>query len=504
LRIDRHRSAVPVIVGVGELADRVADDQLPSAKEPLALLEEAVRNAAEDAGAPALARNADSVLVVNVAAWIYRDLPGALAERLGAQPVHAEHSVWGGNWPTKLVDEAAARIAAGQSRIAIVCGGDVFRTVERALRGGIPLPWTPPGDLPVQASDVISPIAFRHGLRWPTQIYPLYENAFRSAAGLSFDENQRWSAEMWSAMSKVAAGSPVAWHPTPLEPADIDTPSRDNRMICHPYTKLMNAYLAVNQAAAVILTDTETARGLGIPEERWVYPIGGAGADDPMDVLGRVSYERAPAMEVSLDDALTIAGVSITDVDLVELYSCFPCVPKMASTFLGFDRERPISVTGGLTFFGGAGNGYMLHAVAAMSRAMRRGEGATALLYGQGGLVTKHHALLLASEPPRDGYPVGNERARQRRIDSLEAPSLAESPSGPGAIETFTVVYDRTGEPETGIVVGRLRSGERFVANTPAGDRLALERLVRPDPGPIGLEGKADTDGEGLTTFELA
>jgi len=304
-------------------------------------------------------------------------------------------------------------------------------------------------------------------------------------------------------MSKVAAHNPVAWHPTPREPEEIETPTPDNRMICHPYTKLMNAFLLVNQAAAAVVTDTDTARRLGVPEDRWVYPYGGAGADDPMDVLQRVSYDRAPAMEVSLDDAFSITERTFGEIDLLELYSCFPCVPKMAATHLGAVRDRDLSVTGGVTFVGGAGNGYMLHAIAAMTRALRGGEGATGLLYGQGGLVTKHHALLMGREPAADGYPVGDDDARQRAIDELTAPRVAEEPNGPGTIETFTVEYGRDGEPSTGIVVGRLRNGERFIGNTRAGDREALDTLVRPDADVIGLDGKVETDTDGQTTFDL-
>ncbi|HJR19292.1 MAG TPA: acetyl-CoA acetyltransferase, partial [Actinomycetota bacterium] len=109
--VRRHRAAVPVVIGVGDLADRVPDDDLTSAKEPLSLLEEAARLAAKDAGPGAeLLAELDSILVVNVAAWVYRDLPGSLGHRLGATPRHLVHSVWGGNWPTKLLDQAAARI----------------------------------------------------------------------------------------------------------------------------------------------------------------------------------------------------------------------------------------------------------------------------------------------------------------------------------------------------------------------------------------------------------
>ena len=43
---------------------------------------------------------------------------------------------------------------------------------------------------------------------------------------------------------------------------------------------LMNAFNNVNLAGACILTSTDYARELGIPEDRWIYPLGGAGTSD--------------------------------------------------------------------------------------------------------------------------------------------------------------------------------------------------------------------------------
>src|SRR3546814_2537538 len=58
--------------------------------------------------------------------------------------------------------------------------------------------------------------------------------------------------------------------------------------------------------------------------------------------------------------------------DHVELYSCFPVVPKMALRTLGLDASSCTpTVAGGLTFFGGPLNNYMSHAVCAMVRILR-------------------------------------------------------------------------------------------------------------------------------------
>lgn len=43
---------------------------------------------------------------------------------------------------------------------------------------------------------------------------------------------------------------------------------------------LMNAFNNINLAGSCILTSTEYARELGIPESRWIYPLGGAGTSE--------------------------------------------------------------------------------------------------------------------------------------------------------------------------------------------------------------------------------
>lgn len=42
----------------------------------------------------------------------------------------------------------------------------------------------------------------------------------------------------------------------------------------------MNAFNMVNMAAACVLTSTDVARKLGIPESKWIYTLGGAGTKE--------------------------------------------------------------------------------------------------------------------------------------------------------------------------------------------------------------------------------
>jgi acetyl-CoA C-acetyltransferase len=131
---------IPVIVGVGEIADHPTE--LTAGLEPLALLEAAVRRAAEDAGAPLLGE-IDSLDVVNFLSWRYRDPEQQLAAKLGIKPPHCFYGPVGGESPIRYLHKAAQRIARGQTKVALVCGAEAQSTATKAERAKITLPWTP-------------------------------------------------------------------------------------------------------------------------------------------------------------------------------------------------------------------------------------------------------------------------------------------------------------------------------------------------------------------------
>jgi len=280
----------------------------------------------------------------------------------------------------------------------------------------------------------------------------------------------------------VAAENPYAWIRRPFTSAEIASPSASNRMIAWPYPKLMVANPTVNQGAAVIVTSLERARAARIPEHRLVHLWSGAAAMEPRDYLSRDQFHRSPAMEAVLEHALRQAGLGASDLDWVELYSCFPCVPKMARRVLRLGAEVVPTVTGGLTFFGAPLNDYMTHATAAMVRRLREGPSAVGLLYGQGEFVTKHHALVLARQPAARATLAADD-AVQREADRRrgEVPPIVEVAEGEATLETYTVVFDRDGAPIRPVAVLRTRGGARTMARV-AGDPADREALLF-DPG---------------------
>jgi acetyl-CoA acetyltransferase len=119
----------PVIVGVGDCINRSV--RLEDALEPLVLINTAINNALTDAigqdrNITELQRKVDSIDVVSSWTWPYPDIAGLVADKIGVKPRHVATSAHGGNQPAKLLDEAARRIAKGESEVAVICGGEAL------------------------------------------------------------------------------------------------------------------------------------------------------------------------------------------------------------------------------------------------------------------------------------------------------------------------------------------------------------------------------------------
>jgi acetyl-CoA C-acetyltransferase len=491
----------PVIIGVGEVVDRPSDLQL--SKEPLHLMAEALRRADEDAGGSWLDR-IESLDVVNSMTWGYTNLPAQLSHTLHITPKRAVFGAIGGNTPVSYIHQAAIQIALGKMDVAAVCGAEASQSLLRARKTNTLLRWTPEGPKPPspRREGILHPAVIRYGLTNPLAAYPLYECASSTSWGQSFGDWQSETAGMWSQFSSVAANNSYAWLRRVFEPSEISTPSPDNRRVAGPYTKLMVANPTVNQGAAIILTSFGTAKAMGVPEERMVFVWGGSAASEPQDIAARDQYRHSSAM-----DSVLIAGKRLAqkqaELDFVELYSCFPCVPKMARRVLEWPAEKDATVTGGLTFFGGPYNNYMTHAAAAMTRHLREKSPGIGLLYGQGGFVTQHHTLVLAMGPPivplDPNYDVQIDADRFRE----EVPVLDEGFVGKAMVETYTILFDCRGEPEYGVVFVRNAAGARTIARVDAECSDSLAFLLDPAQQVIGTVGKTRQASDGLLRWGI-
>jgi acetyl-CoA acetyltransferase len=339
-----HR--IPVIVGVGELSDHPKD--LTAGLEPLALLEQALQRAAQDAGGTLL-HQIDSLDIVNFLSWRYQDPAGELSARLGIEPAHAFYGPVGGESPIRFIHEAAQRIARGEASVAAICGAEAQATATKAQRAGVALPWTPfAHDVPEpkRGAAFQKPMATALGVARPITVYPFYEAATAAHWGQTPREALQESGELWARYSRVASENPNAWIKRVYPPEEIATPSPENRLIAWPYTKLMVANPNVNLGAAILVTSLSKARAAGIAEDRLVYFKGGASAEEPRDYLIRDQFFQSHAQNAVLEAALQFANGNASEFDAIELYSCFPCVPKMARRTLGLGEDVRPTVTG--------------------------------------------------------------------------------------------------------------------------------------------------------------
>jgi acetyl-CoA C-acetyltransferase len=489
---------IPVIVGIGEITDRPAD--LMQGLEPLALMAAALKRADEDAGHNLL-RSVDSLDVVNLVSWRYADAAQQLSERLGIAPRRAVYGPVGGESPVRYVHEAALRIAGGEHGVAAIVGAEAQSTVAKANKAGCELPWTPlDGPRSLRGPDYLHPLAVKLGVAMPVTVYPFYDAATAQHWGQTPREALAESGDLWAKYAGVAASNPAAWLKHRFSAAEIITPSADNRLIAWPYTKLMVANPMVNQGAAILMTSLARAREAGISDERIIHIWGGAAANEPRDYLQRDQYYESHAQNAVLETAVAIAEEH--PFDALELYSCFPCVPKMARRTLGLGADVEPSVTGGLTFFGAPLNNYMNHAACAMVRRLRAGAGC-GLLYGQGEFVTKHYGLVLASTPPP--RPLQSWSASvQAESDGRRGPVppfLVET-TGPASLETFTVIFARDGAVNHGVVILRTADGARTLARVPAADSATLRLLTDLDRTPLGIDGVLTSSADGISDWQ--
>jgi acetyl-CoA C-acetyltransferase len=453
---------LPVIVGAGQVSQRV--DDVDAALAPVPLMAEAVRLALADAGA-VLPATVPSVRVVSSLSWRYRDPARFLAGELGVAAAETILTTSSGSMPQWLLNGTAAQVQRGELDLAVLAGGECWRTRMRARREGRRPPWP---DVPesVQPDHVVggdepmsSEAEKAMGIVMPVQVYPMFETAIRAASGETVSAHQRRLGELWARFALVAATNPYAWVRRAPSAEEIIAPGPDNRMIGLPYPKLMNSNNDVDQAAAVIVCSAERARALGVATERWVFLHSGTATNEPIEVSTRDRFDVLPAVRLGGRRALELAGVGIDDVELIDLYSCFPSAVQLGAAALDLSLHRQLTRTGGLSFAGGPWNDYVMHAIATIVGELRAGVGQRAFVWANGGFATKHAFGVYAAEPSTDGFrgdaPIDPDPAPLR---ALAPPAAA---AGPARVEAYTVMHDREGRPELALAACRLADGRR-------------------------------------------
>ena len=452
----------PVLVGYGQINQHTEDPSV----EPIDLMVQAARAAAD----PRVLEAVDSVRIVNLLSWRYRDPGLLLAQRIRADGAETRNTGVGGNVPQTLVNLACLDIQQGRADVVLIAGAETWRTRSRLRAAGKKPDWTQQDDsVPLapgsdEGVPMAGPAELRINLDRPAYVYPMFEQAVRIAAGETPDDHRRRIGELWAQFSAVAATNPHAWNREALTAEQIWQPSPSNRMISWPYTKLMNSNNMVDQGAVLVLASAEKATHLQIASDGWVFPYAGADSHDTYAIGERAEFHTSPAIRIAGARALELAGTTIDDIELVDVYSCFPSAVQVAAGELGLpvgDPGRPLTVTGGLTFAGGPWNNYVSHSIATMAEQLVAQPGTRGLITANGGYLTKHSFGVYGTQPPEHEFRWEDV---QPAVDREPTRTALVDWSGVGTVESWTTPVDRDGRPEKAFLAVRTPEDARVLA----------------------------------------
>lgn len=457
----------PVLVGVGTATQRHDDPR--DAVEPLVLMQRALDTAAADAGgarlgAELLAR-LDRVAVPH-GRWDYGDPGRLLAAHAGAPDATTVLAELGVLQHT-LVGDAAERIAQGEIAVAAVVGGEAGHRLARSSRTETPVTDTEDAGRPdvhlTAAEELIGDVERSAGLNRAVNSYAVLESAFAHRHGIPMTQARDRIAALYARFSEIAADNPDAWRPTAVDAASVRDASSRNPMLAFPYARAHASSWSVDQAGALLLCSEAVADELGVAPERRIHPVVSAESNAMVPVSARDELGDSPGTRAVSQAVLGHAEIDPGDIDLVDLYSCFPVAVEMFAAALDLPAGRDLTVTGGMNQAGGPFNNYVLQATVALVQKLRghHDRGGTGLVSGVSGLMSKQAATLWSTARPARPF------ANRDVSPTLHAREVVDDWSGPGTVAGHTVLHipDR---PLRAVAVLDLPDGRRTVARSTA------------------------------------
>jgi len=379
------------IVGVGE-----SDIGILPHMTGLGLNAQAAARALRDAGLRP--GQIDGLLTAYSFSEPYFMLGSVLAEYLGLRPRYAASLVLGGASPAAMLHHAVQAVACGAANYVLVCAGE-----NRA--SGMTR------DEAVSALAAVGHPFFEapHGVGIPS-LYALVARAYMAKYGTTREQ----MAAVAVTARENALRHPNAHMKSPLTLDDVLTA----RPISDPLG-LYDCCLISDAGGAFVVTTPERARDLpGKP----VFLAGIGEAHTHEHLTSAPSLTEFGSVE-SGQRAYSMAGLGPSDMELAMLYDCFTIVPIIEMEELGLaprgeggaffaqgggriGSTLPINTHGGMLSHAHAGAVGGLMALVEAVRQLRGDAGprqtagaTTALVHGEGGILSSHCTVILTSEP---------------------------------------------------------------------------------------------------------
>ena len=404
-------ASAPVIIGVGEASRKTVAGEWPAPRD---LAGEAIKAALADSGQQhAIVAAIDTIAAirtfedsgVSLGTGSPDNTPEAFGAAGGISAARLIYADVGGQSPQAMLNELAGEIRRGTCEIAVLVAAEATGTAKRARKAGITLDWGLPSETPfdnrLSTFPILSRTEIRHGIISMPLAYSLIENARRMGLGLGSEAYAHEMAALWSAFSAKAETRAHAQFPGFRSPEAMLNDDNANYPLTDIYRRWHVAQDAVDLGGAIILTSAGKARALGISQDKWVWLAGAAEAAEP-PLSERAVIHRSAALDFAIPAALDQAGLAATDLGPVDIYSCFPCAVFAAVDSMQ-DGGRALgdyTLTGGLSFFGGPGNGYSIYNIAAMVDALRQDGSKPALVTANGGVMSKQAVGIYTATQP--------------------------------------------------------------------------------------------------------
>ncbi|UAB78819.1 acetyl-CoA acetyltransferase [Erythrobacter sp. SCSIO 43205] len=506
----------PVIIGVGQFSHKVTDpDYTPLSYADLGgrALAEAISDTSASGGTQAVADAINALAVIRAFEMSRADrkppfgapdnVPAAFAARVAANPERLILSPTGGQTNQQMLGEFAADIAEGRIECAAIVGAEAISTVLALSAKGEAPDWSEQRggeceDRGLGVEGLMEMELFAHGATGAIPLYALAENARRAKLGLSLEEYRLRIGELFEPFTRVAAENPHAAAPQERSAEELATITARNRIVAEPYTRMTVARDQVNQAAAIIIASASKARALGVPESQWVH-IHSVTSASELKLIERPALEANPASIASVEAALEMAHTGLGEIDFLDFYSCFaiPVFNQCDHFGLAIDDPRGLTLTGGLPFFGGAGNNYSAHAICEAVARVRANPGKTALVGANGGWMSKYSTGIYSTTPADWSDPATRVRALAKASNGVP---VCKGDFSEALVETYTINRNKGGD--VAVFIGRTPEGERVAGNADLSDEPT--RALFEGGEPFGERLTVTRDGQGRNIGRLA
>ncbi|MFW9865767.1 MAG: hypothetical protein ACFFEN_06660 [Candidatus Thorarchaeota archaeon] len=455
----------PVIIGAAQFTQR---RNTIRPLDSLSLMVKTGQMAIGDTQVKNITDYIDAIYMVNISSWSYEDAPDELGKRLNITPKEKIYLPDGGQSPQMLANRAAKAVTSGEHRCVLITGGEAAYSIRKTFKGKPPEYWPEKKDPKYVNGErwALAKNIINYQLYYASTAYAILETAIRASSGRNIEEHQKYIGKLFEQFSKIAAKNPYSWTQEEFTAEEIITPSPENRLIVHPYTKRMCANNFVDQAGTILITNEEIAESLNIDRKKWVYIMGGATFRNIDELYRRPQLYDSPAAREGARLALEQAGLKLDDIDKFDFYSCFPSIVEIFMYELGIkeDDPRDLTLTGGLPFFGTPLSNYSLHAIINTVKSIRANPSQKVMVIANGGWNTKQSVGIYGKRSPKTKWGVRDDSKIQESILNEILPEPVDKAYGRLIVDGYSILYERSGQAKRGVVIGSFENGRRTVA----------------------------------------